>query len=110
MLVRTDLSGPQIAVQATHAAIEVARNSLIPSHFDHPSVILCGVDNKDKLQKCLDHIRSIGIICKAFHENDLGNELTAFATEPVSEEARRHFRKYQLVKSSQMAVLERGAA
>lgn len=101
-MVRTDLSGPQIAVQATHAAIEVARNSLIPPHYDHPSVIICGVHGVSELQKCLAQIESLGIECKPFFENDLGNELTAFATAPVLQENRKHFRKYQLLKSSQM--------
>ena len=109
-MVRKDLSGPQIAVQATHAAIEIARNSHISPNLDHPSVVLCGADNESKLRKCLANIQSLGVICKPFFEADFDGEMTAFATEPVFGEARRPFRKLQLIKPSDMACLERGVA
>lgn len=94
------MSAPQICVQATHSAIEVVRNSLIPAHYDHPSVIICGIDGESKLHKTLAHIQSLGIICKPFYENLFDNQLTAFATEPILEENRHHFRKYQLIRNS----------
>ena len=107
VLVRKDLSGPQVAVQAAHAAIEVARSSLIPPDLDHPSVVLCGIDNESKLQKELERYQSMGIICKPFYEADLGGQLTAFATEPVFGEKRRLFKRLQLFKQP---VLQGGAA
>lgn len=96
---RTDLSAPQIAVQAAHAAIEVAKSSL-GSILEHPSVILCGVDNESKLQQQLDFYQENGVICKPFYESDLDNQLTAFATEPVYGEKRKLFKRLQLCKSS----------
>jgi len=97
-----------------HATFEVARHSqnvsLIDTDADHPSIILCGVDDEFELKKCLDKIRNSGFICKPFHESDLGGELTAFATEPVLEEGRRHFKKLQLLKQKDMVSLEVGVA
>jgi hypothetical protein len=100
VVVRTDLSAPQIAVQSTHAMIEIARSSLLGSNLEHPSVILCGVINEDKLQQQLNFYQSQGIICKPFYEADLDNQLTAFATEPIFGEQRKLFKRLQLCKSS----------
>lgn len=99
VVVRTDLSAPQIAVQSAHAAIEVARSHL-DSSLDHPSVILCGVDDEAKLQKQLDFYQNQGILCKPFYEADLDNQLTAFATEPIFGERRKLFKRLQLCKTS----------
>lgn len=78
---RTDLSAPQIAVQAAHAAIEVAKSSLLGSILEHPSVILCGVDNESKLQQQLDFYQENGVICKPFYEADLDTaSTTAFGS------------------------------
>ncbi|RDJ35069.1 MAG: hypothetical protein DWQ19_09545 [Crenarchaeota archaeon] len=95
---RHDLSSPQIAVQSSHAAIETAR--FISPHVEHPSVIICALDNEEKLQKHLDKLRAQGVICRPFYESDLGNELTAFSTEPIPENKKHIFRRYQLLKSS----------
>lgn len=99
-MVRTDLSGPQIAVQSAHAAIEVARS--FSEELEHPSVIICGIDNKCKLQKQLEHYQSQGIQCKPFYEADLDNQLTSFATEPIFGETRRLFKHLQLLKQSDL--------
>lgn len=100
-MVRTDLSGPQIAVQSAHAAIEVARS--FSEELEHPSVIIiCGIDNEYKLQKQLEHYQSQGIQCKPFYEADLDNQLTSFATEPVFGETRRLFKHLQLLKQSDL--------
>ncbi len=96
---RKDLSPPQIAVQSAHAAIEIARSHIHPE-AEHPSVIICGVDNKFKLEKYLDHFRSLDIICKPFYESDLDGQLTAFASEPVGEHQRHLFKRLQLLKPS----------
>ncbi len=98
VFVRKDLPLPYAAVQACHAAIEVARNNLIPNHFDHPHLVLLGIQNLAKLQVCQNYLDSIGVQYKSFYEVDLDGELTAIATEPVPENLRKHFRKFQLLK------------
>jgi hypothetical protein len=100
VLVRKDLPPSQIAVQACHASIEVARDSLIPSGIDHPSVIVCGVDNEAKLRSSLAYVQEKGIPCRLFHEPDRNNEATAFATAPVYGDDRKLFKKFQLIKAS----------
>lgn len=105
MVARKDLGFTQISVQACHAVIEVARNSLIPDELDHPHLVLCGVENEQKLHKTLKQIADTGIVCKCFYESDLGNQLTAFATQPLSkndltEEQRKVLKRLQLLKNS----------
>lgn len=83
-------------VQACHASIEAARTFLSPLH-EHPSLILCGVRDEPALCRSLDRITRAGIRCRAFHEPDIGNQLTAIATEPVFDKQRRVFRAYRLL-------------
>jgi hypothetical protein len=82
VFLRRDLAHPHQVVQACHAAIEAARAFLSPPE-QHPSVIVCGVRDERRLYRCLDRLRAAGIRCRPFHEPDLGNELTAVATEPL---------------------------
>jgi len=63
-------------------------------------VILCAVKNERQLQKELDFFRSHGIMCEAFFEPDIGDRMTAFASEPVSGDQRELFRRGQLCKVS----------
>lgn len=91
---RSDLSRPQQAVQASHAAIESARN-FINEGMEHPSVIILNMKSEEALIKFNNSCpnRTIG-----FREPDIGNQLTAIATEPVFGDDRKYFRKYQLLK------------
>jgi hypothetical protein len=97
VLVRRDLPPSQQAVQACHAAIEVARN-WISQDLEHPSVIVCGIRDEQILEKSLKKLQSQGVQCKTFHEPDRGNELTAIATEPIYGDRRKLFRSYQLLQ------------
>jgi len=97
--VRRDLSFPQQVVQSTHAIIELARNSLIPSDGDHPFVVALSVRNEEQLINALRRISGFGIKCKPFFESDLDGQMTAFATEPQSGDSRRHFQKYQCLRN-----------
>ena len=99
IFVRKDLAPSQIAVQAAHSAIEIAR-SHISCDLEHPSIVLCGVDNESKLQKHLDQIRSWDVICKPFYESDLDGQLTAFATEPIFADQRHLFKRFRLLQAS----------
>lgn len=95
---RHDLSAPQIAVQSSHAAIETAR--FIAPSLEHPHLVICGVENEEKLQRILEKLRAQGIICHPFYESDLGGSLTAFATDPIPEDQKRIFRRHQCIKAS----------
>lgn len=95
VFVRQDLSRPQQAVQASHAAIESTHRW--PYIGDHPHMVLIGVKNEEKLRNALDKAKSNGILVAEFKEDDVG--LTAFATRPIVEdEERQLFKKYQLLK------------
>lgn len=97
VLVRKDLSLSQQSVQAIHAAINAATHYL---HKDdiHPHLVLCGVETEADLQKALDFARACDINCQPFYEADLGNQLTSFATAPLVGNARRHFKRYNLLR------------
>lgn len=63
---------------------------------DHEYVILCAVKNEQQLLKWESKLKVAGIQYCAFYEPDIGNQITAIATEPVSD--RRPFRSLQLLK------------
>jgi len=96
VLVRKDLSPSQICVQSAHACIESTKHS--PYEGEHPSVIVCGIDNETKLNNSAEKLEALGITCFKFREPDIGNQLTAIATVPIVGETRSHFRKFQLLK------------
>ncbi len=95
VFVRTDLPLPQQLVQAGHAALE-AGASFGRKSKDPASLIILQVKNKIKLQEALDKIQAEGIKIEAFYEPDWDYGLTAFATEPLTEDQRGIFRKYRL--------------
>lgn len=100
MFVRTDLSWPQIAVQSCHAAIEATHAFKLGELPDHPHLVLLSIKDEARLHKVQAHLREHGIRFADFHETDLGESLTAVATEPIPFESslRKHLRKYQLLK------------
>jgi hypothetical protein len=82
------------AVQAIHAAIE--GTSLFGKPEPHPNLILCGIKDEVSLKNQIKIIESCGIRCASFYEPDLGNQLTAIASEPIYGDQRKVFRKLQL--------------
>jgi len=96
-ITRKDLSFPQQAVQAGHAAIEASR-AYLGKDDEHPSLILCIMKNEAQLAKAADDLERQDIRIKRFYEPDIGNKLTAFATEPLTGESRKIMRKFQLLK------------
>lgn len=97
VLVRKDLGAEQIVVQAAHATIESARN-FITRDSEHPHLVICGIATEKKLLTEADRLRIMGVKLKVFREADKNNEATALATEIIFGEARKVFRKYQLLK------------
>ncbi len=104
VLVRRDLTFPQQAVQAAHAAIEGCRAGLIPGNHDgdvthpHPHLVLCHVGSIPGLLRAAESLRAAGIRFQLFHEPDLGGAPTALATEPLRGEARAPLRRFPLLK------------
>lgn len=97
VLVRQDLSTSQQAVQGTHAAIEATKKFNIANE-EHPSVIYLGVKNENLLKKAIGYLLENEININVFTEPDIGNQVTAIATEPLSGEIRKILRKYRLLK------------
>lgn len=95
VIIRDDLTVPQKTVQACHAVIESCRKHNIEFH---PSVICLRVENEKKLKKAIKELTSLNISLSVFCEPDIGNSLTCIASEPVTEEKRKIFRKFQLLK------------
>ena len=94
---RKDLTPSQIAVQSCHAAIEATRNGLIPPEIEHPNLVLIGSENLPALLQIRAKLRTLGIRFQEFVEPDIGNQITAIATAPLSGDIRKHFKKYQLL-------------
>jgi hypothetical protein len=98
VLVRRDLSFPYQAVQSAHAAIEAARQ-FIPPSYEHPHLVLLGVSGEQELLSAARDINHVGIDCKIFREEDIGNQATALATECISGRQRRFFSGYKLLSN-----------
>lgn len=96
-MIRKDLSFEQQVVQSCHASIEAALH-LIPPNIEHPHVIVCGIDNEEKLNKVVNKLNNNGIKFRPFREADMEDQLTALATEPIFGERRKLFKNYQLLK------------
>ena len=108
VIVRKDLSFPQKAVQSAHAAIEAAR-TFIPSKNheenidcldNHPHLIICEVRDEKKLKSTEKKLKENGIRYRMFIEPDIGDQITAIATEPLSsyDNRREVLRRYQLLQ------------
>lgn len=95
---REDLSPSQQAVQSVHAAIEAAKAFDLESLPDHPYVVILAAKNEQRLNRARKYLVDNGVQHTYFYESDIGNELTALATEPIHGERRELFNKYQLIK------------
>jgi len=98
VITRDDLPSIQRTVQATHAAIEAARNGLIEPTATHPHLVLCTSPDEISLSQQADALTSAGIRVTLFHEPDRNNELTAIATEPLCNRRRKLLRRLPLLQ------------
>jgi hypothetical protein len=108
VFVRRDLSFPQQVVQACHAAIEAA--TLLSPGDDHPHLVVLGVKSELQLRNALRRLTQYGICCKPFYEDDLGNQLTSFATQPISGDSRQLFKNYQCLRDDHCLSMVMGGA
>ena len=97
MFIRRDLSQPQQVVQACHSSIEASK-AFLCGLIDHPSVIVCGIKGEPQLHSVASWLDTNGVKYKKFHEPDIGNQLTSISTEPIYDDQRNKFKKYQLLK------------
>jgi pentose-5-phosphate-3-epimerase len=98
VLVRGNLTYPQKCVQSCHAAMEAAKYFLPQYNKEHPHLVVCEVKTEDHLKKTIEKLNRTDIQYKVFREPDIGNELTAIATEPLFGDKRKFFKKFQLLK------------
>ncbi len=83
-----------------HAAIEAARDGLIPQSIAHPHLVFCSAPTESALRTYMAKLDIHDIKYRPFYEPDRNNELTAIATEPIMGSHRRHFRNIPLVNFS----------
>jgi len=86
-------------VQSAHATILATKS--FNTIDEHPFIVLCGVKNEKALYKAANKLSRHGIQFSQFIEPDLGDQLTAIATEPVRGEIRRVFKDFQLLKGGE---------
>jgi hypothetical protein len=83
-------------VQTAHAVIEAS--PLLSIGENHPHLVVFGVKSELQLYNALNRLTKNGICCKPFYESDMGNQLTSFATQPISGDNRNLFKNYQCLK------------
>ena len=94
MLVRTDLTPAQQLCQAVHAAHEAGIRFGNPR--DVSAVVVCSLPDEAALRDALDRLSFHGIRAYAFREPDLGDQMTALATEPLPGNRRNFLSRYPL--------------
>lgn len=82
-------------VQSNHASLE-SGITFGSDGIEPASLIVLRVKNQYQLTKALTDIEGKGIDCVTFDEPSWDYGFTAFATEPVTEEQKSLFKRYQL--------------
>lgn len=94
VVVRSNLPAVHQLIQSVHAAHEAGIR--FGNSKDTSSVVVCSVPDETSLRLAAVNCSRQGIRNYLFLEDDFGNQATAFATEPITGEARRTFRKFPL--------------
>ena len=96
ILVRSDLPKEHQVVQASHAAIKAAKK------FGHPEIhqnlVVCHVKDENELIYWSRMLFGNDIDYQMFQEEDMNNQLTALATECLTREQGKIFKKLKLLK------------
>ena len=107
----TDVNDGSVVLTLMEAsAIECANAFALKDLAEHPSVIILGVKNEVKLHQIRQFLIENDVQHAHFYEPDIGDELTAVATQPIFGERRRLFRKFQLVRPKHFEMMKGGAA
>lgn len=97
VIVRSDLSISQQAVQACHASYE--SGALLEQEESIGNyLILVTAPSEAALLKTYQKLEDRDIKSVLFREPDLNNEATALCTEPVGQRARKFFSQFKLWK------------
>jgi len=70
--------------------------------IDKPHLVLCNT-SKEKLHQLIEKLRYKEIPFSLFEEPDIGNEITAIATIPLSGDRRKMFSNFKLLKTEEVA-------
>lgn len=97
VFVRRDISPGQQVVQSCHAVAKAAILYNNKLEID-PHMVVLGVKTEAALFKAIEKLSKNNIKCQWFVEPDIGNQVTALATEPVYGDTRLLFRNYQILK------------
>lgn len=95
---REDLSPAQKIVQTAHSVIEATSAFSFQDLADHPSLIVLSAKNESRLCFIEKYLQDHNIKHVSFREPDLDHQLTSITTEPIFDEKRKIFRKFELVK------------
>ena len=97
VFVRQDLSLADQLVQSNHASFAVSQ--MFCGYPKIPSLVLIGVPDKTGLESTINLLTKSDIKYAAFYEPDDEEGLTAIATEPITDRAKRSvLRSYSLWK------------
>jgi len=91
--IRSDLTTAQQLVQAAHATQESGAQFGCPEHCH---MVVCEVNGVEGLKKFCEVCGNAGIQYSLFYEPDYDLGYTAACTEPITGQARSHFRRFQL--------------
>lgn len=80
-----------------HATL-AAERAYGDSKQTHPNLVLLAVENEQELETVFNDLKDKGVPCCSWSEEDMGDQLTAVATGPLSKEQRKHLRKFPLLK------------
>ena len=94
VIVRADLSPTHQLIQSVHAAHEAG--ILFGTRDQTSNMVVCTVPDEEALKDLAFKATIADIRIAVFEEDDFDNQATAFATEPITREKGRFFRKLPL--------------
>jgi hypothetical protein len=95
VFVRNDLSFSQKVVQSSHAVLEATRAFIDNDH--RYKIVVVAAKSEVKLKSIMEEATSHDIKTVAFTEPDMQYQITAIATEPLTDEKRTVFARYKLL-------------
>lgn len=96
VLTRSDLPHPHLTVQVAHAAI-AATHAFGEPDQTHPHLVVCVVPDEGSLLTAFNRLKGSGVPCCGYHEDDMGDALTAVATAPLRGSQRKPLRRLKLL-------------
>lgn len=99
VFVRMNMLPVQVAVQACHASLEMAKQIHWSSEKQHPHLLLVGVKDEQELLEVVKILNRNDIEYYKFYEPDMNNSLTALATVPIEADSpkREKLKKFRLL-------------